>query len=207
MTYLSCENIKKLLEKRVPRPLGEYHHYSVMVLLVKRNGAYHLLFTKRSPDLLHQPNDISFPGGRHENEESYLETAFRETWEEIGIKKESIDLLGQTDYLITAAGAIITPFLGSISENTLKEISCNKDEVAEVFTVPLSYFQSNAPNVHYLALNPAPSPNFPYGKIVGGEDYPFATPKVPTYFYEYHDYVIWGITARITHHVSQLLLP
>jgi len=207
MIYLSAENIRQSLANRTPRPLGEYHHYSVLVLLVEQKEEHHLLFTKRSPDLLHQPSDVSFPGGRHENEESYLETALRETWEEIGIKKDFITILGQTDYLVTAAGAIITPFMGIIKESTLRQISCNKDEVAEVFTVPLSFFQCTAPHVHYLSLLPSPPSDFPYGKIVGGEDYPFATPRVPTYFYEYDNHVIWGITARISHHVSELLFP
>ncbi|MDY4135926.1 MAG: coenzyme A pyrophosphatase, partial [Terrisporobacter sp.] len=39
--------------------------------------------------------------------------------------------------------------------------------------------------------------SFPYDKIPHKDEYKFAEGEYPVWFYEYKDYVIWGITARI----------
>ena len=159
-----------------------------------------LLFTKRAEHLAHQPGDISFPGGRKEKNETPLETALRETQEELGILPEQITLLGKTDFMLTTSGALINPFVGYVSNITIEEISFNKDEVAEIFTVPLSFFRQTQPEVHFLYLSPFTEDTFPYDRITGGKNYPFVRPKIPELFYQYKQYTIWGITAQIAHH-------
>ena len=42
-----------------------------------------------------------------------------------------------------------------------------------------------------------PSEDFPYDKIPNKKDYRFAVGKYSVLFYEYKNYVIWGITAKI----------
>lgn len=197
--------IQAILKNRTPKPIGNYLHAAVMVLLFPVEEKLHILYCKRATHLKHQPGDTCFPGGRQEDNETPLQAALRETWEELGISYEHIQVLGQTDYIITAAGAIITPFVGYVENIMPQDILFSTDEVEEIFMVPLSYFIETEPDVHYLYLQPTTKEDFPYDSIFGGKEYPFARPKVPELFYHYYGNVIWGITAMITHHVIQLL--
>ena len=196
----SVQTIKTILENRIPQPIMQHIPSSVMLLLFSIENELHLLFTKRAEHLAHQPGDISFPGGRKEKNETPLETALRETQEELGILPEQITLLGKTDFMLTTSGALINPFVGYVSHITIEEISFNKDEVAEIFTVPLSFFRQTQPEVHFLYLSPFTEDTFPYDRITGGKNYPFVRPKIPELFYQYKQYTIWGITAQIAHH-------
>ena len=196
----SVQTIKTILENRIPQPIMQHIPSSVMLLLFSIDNELHLLFTKRAEHLAQQPGDISFPGGRKEKNETPLETALRETQEELGILPEQITLLGKTDFMLTTSGALINPFVGYVSNITIEEISFNKDEVAEIFTVPLSFFRQTQPEVHFLYLSPFTEDTFPYDRITGGKNYPFVRPKIPELFYQYKQYTIWGITAQIDHH-------
>ena len=205
MDAYSPAEIRQILENRTPRPIGKYLHSAVMVLLFQIDGNMHILFNKRAANLKHQPGDICFPGGRQEGNETPLETALRETWEELGIQQQSIEILGQTDYMITASGAVITPFVGFVKDIIPDDIRFSTDEVAEIFTVPITYFIETMPEVHYIRFKAEYSEDFPYERIAGGRDYRFSKPLVPEYFYDYCGHVIWGITARITEHVISLI--
>ena len=70
-------------------------------------------------------------------------------------------------------------------------------EVAEVFTVPLSFFRSTPPEVYAYDLIPQIPADFPYEAMGISPDYPWSRGKsdVPVWYYEGH--VIWGMTARI----------
>lgn len=204
-SYVSPDKIKSILKNRDPKPLGTYRYAAVMVLLFPIDGRLHILFTKRSRHLKHQPGDTSYPGGRQEGNETLLETALRETWEELGISCENIQVLGQTDFVITTAGVFVAPFVGYVENIAPENIPFSSDEVEDIFTVPISFFEETEPELHYLYLHPTTKEDFPYDSIFGGKDYPFARPKIPELFYHYGENVIWGITAMITHHVVELL--
>lgn len=195
------ENIKNKLQNKIPQPIVVRSCSSVMLLFFNINNEIHLLFTKRAQHLLHQPGDISFPGGRRENNETPIETALRETQEELGISPSNINVLGCTDFMLTAAGIMIRPFVAFVSDIAVEDIYFSRDEVDEIFTVPISFFKQTEPEIHYLYLKPFTNDDFPYERIQGGKNYPFACAKIPELFYQYHQYTIWGITAQITHHV------
>ena len=66
---------------------------AVLIPLVKKDNSYSILFELRSKTMKRQPGEISFPGGIIENNESPKEACLRETFEEIGIKEEDIDII------------------------------------------------------------------------------------------------------------------
>ncbi len=200
----SVQTIKAILKNRTPQPIIRHIPSSVMLLLFSMENELHLLFTKRAEHLTHQPGDISFPGGRRENGETALETALRETQEELGILPEQITVLGKTDFMLTTYGAFIMPFVGYVPNVKVEDIAFSKDEVAEIFTVPLSFFQQTKPEVHFLYLSPFTEDTFPYDRIAGGKNYPFFRPKIPELFYQYKQYTIWGLTAQIACHAVSL---
>ena len=81
----------------------------------------------------------------------------------------------------------------------------NKDEVEKVFTVPLSWLLTHEPYMHLISFQPVPSSDFPFDKIMNGAQYEWRTRLLEEWFFEYEDYTIWGMTARILKHFVHLL--
>lgn len=202
---LQPESLKNILMHHVPQPEGNYMQSAVMVLLFPGDVELQVLFTQRAFDLKSQPGDICFPGGRKEKNESLLEAALRETWEEIGIPSEEIQILGKPDFLITISGKMVTPFLGYVKSFPFENLIPNPQEVANVFLVPFSYFLDTNPKVSYVEYTPTLAEDFPYELIVGGRNYSWGKTKFPQLFYHYQNFVIWGITARIIHNIKNII--
>ena len=99
----------------------------------------------------------------------------------------------------------IYPFVGLLKDLKTNSIDFNSDEIEEIFTVPLSFFIENEPLKYYIHIEPRTDDDFPYHLIQNGKDYNWRKGKYPVYFYKYEDYIIWGITARITKNFIDLL--
>ena len=168
---------------------------AVLIPLVKKDNSYSILFELRSKTMKRQPGEISFPGGIIENNESPKEACLRETFEEIGIKEEDIDIISPLDVYVSHANLIIHPYLGLI-KNT-DNLNLNESEVDHVFLVPLNYLLDYDVTCYTNDVKVIPKDDFPYNKIPNKENYKFAQGDYPVWFYEYKNYVIWGITARI----------
>ena len=197
--------IQQTLSVHTPSPEGIFRYSSVLMPLFETENGYEFLFCKRSMALRHQPGDICFPGGRREGEETPLETALRETREEIGISEENIEILGETDFVITTYGAVITPFVALIKEMSPSDIKFNPDEVEETFTVPVSFFMETEPEQHFVSIKFDIPEDFPFEHIVGGKNYPWSKGKQPELFYFYNGNVIWGFTARIVKNFCSII--
>lgn len=168
---------------------------SVLIPLVKKDNSYFILFQLRSKTMKHQPGEICFPGGKIEDNELPLEACLRETYEEIGIKEDDINIISPLDIYVSHANLIIHPFLGLIKD--MNNLNINKSEVDHVFLVPLKYLLDYDVTCYTNDVKIIPSDDFPYHKIPHKENYKFAKGDYPVWFYEYKNYVIWGITARI----------
>lgn len=168
---------------------------SVLIPLVKKDNSYFILFQLRSKTMKHQPGEICFPGGKIEDNELPLEACLRETYEEIGIKEDDINIISPLDIYVSHANLIIHPFLGLIKD--MNNLNINKSEVDHVFLVPLKYLLDYDVTCYTNDVKIIPSDDFPYDKIPHKENYKFAKGDYPVWFYEYKNYVIWGITARI----------
>ena len=75
-----------------------------------------MLFTKRAATLRGHPGQMSFPGGRLEEGEDWADAALRETEEEVGIARESIEVLGRLDDAWSGAGHLIVPIVGWLDD-------------------------------------------------------------------------------------------
>lgn len=168
---------------------------SVLIPLVKFNGKYSILFELRSKKMRHQPGEISFPGGAIEKNETPKEACIRETCEEIGVSEDDIHIISPLDIYVSHSNLIIHPYVGEIKN--ISNLNINKDEVDHTFLVPIDYLIKYDPTLYTNDVKVIPNENFPYEKIPNKEDYQFAMGQYPVWFYEYKDYVIWGITARI----------
>lgn len=181
-----------------------YHQSAVIVPLVNENNVDYLLFEVRSANLIVQPGEICFPGGGIESEDKNpQEAAIRETCEELGIKKENIDLIGPLDILVTPFESIISPFVARI--HRYQDIRINTEEVESFFLVPVQFFLENPPQTFYNNIVIKPSPDFPYYLLPNGKTYNWRAGTYPVHFYIYKDKIIWGITARIVNHFIKLI--
>lgn len=185
-------------------------NYSVMVLFCKIKDEVNILFEKRAMNIA-QGGEISFPGGKIEKEDkSCIETALRETFEEIGIKKERIKNVTHYGKLLIPTGQLIDVQIGVIEDFSYDELKINTDEVEKVFLVPLSFFTETPPQVEKVMVENRPE----YSK--GNEERVFPVEKlgIPSkygkpwgrereiYFYKCQGEVIWGITGEIIYWVA-----
>ncbi len=194
-------DIDKIINKirnRVAKPLDIRKEYAVVLPLINIEGRWEIVYEVRSDNLKRQPGEISFPGGKVEEGESYRQAAIRETMEELNIGEENIKVIGELDFLVSRDNTIIYNFVAIIENIHLDDIRPNLDEVDHIFTVPVDFFIKNEPDLYYIDLQPAFRDNFPYNLVPNGKSYKWRMGKHSVYFYRYEDYVIWGYTARMT---------
>jgi 8-oxo-dGTP pyrophosphatase MutT (NUDIX family) len=163
-------------QKAVERAVG-YTPSAVLIPVYVKDGECHLVFTRRTEMVNHHKGQISFPGGgRHPQDATLMHTAIRESWEEIGLKPEDVEVLGELDDIATyTTNFVISPFVAAIPYPY--EFRLNPYEVDEIIEVPLS-----------VLLDPK---NFSQEVVSLGNQ------LILQYFYSHGDKVIYGATARI----------
>ena len=108
------------------------------------NYSYQLVMTGRSPKLKHHTGEMSFPGGKFDPkvDNSLKDTALRETYEEIGVSPEKINIIGNLDDLPTLTGWTIRVFVGLLDIPPDFKFSINKEEVAALVKIPIEYIST-----------------------------------------------------------------
>ncbi len=193
---MNFEQITDIFQQRKPTILRNHKHaqYAILLPLIEKDNGLHVLFEVRSHQLRRQPNEICFPGGRiEETDKTKAAAAIRETAEELGIDANQISGVSPLDYIISDIS--IYPFVGKLLFP--EQIHINANEVAEIFTVPLSFFLETPATIHTVKLKPEPAADFPYDLIPGGKNYRWRSRKLEEPFYQYEDRVIWGLTAKV----------
>ena len=117
---------------------------AVLIPLIKKNDGYHILFEVRSNKTLTTAWGNLFPGRPRERDETSMEASIRETCEELLISESNIKLYGPLDYFLSPAGLRIDPYLGELVNY---DGQYSNDEVSEIFTVPLAFFQNTPPKM------------------------------------------------------------
>lgn len=155
---------------------GTLKNASVLIPLQETEAGLEVVLTRRADHLYHHPGQVSFPGGKcEESDISVVDTALRESHEEIGIIQDDVEILGQLRQYHTITGYLITPIIGFIPPQYPFTIDDN--EVAEVFSVPLSHFLDESNHLRVKVSRRG------------------MTHKI--YFMPYMTYNIWGATAAI----------
>ncbi len=173
------ERLRQLLNHREKLCVVDSDRVSSAVLLplYNRQGQYHIVFIKRTETVKEHKGQISFPGGTYEETDSTcLETALRESYEEIGLHLEDIDVLGELDdEVTTTSNYIVSPFVGMIPWPY--RFQTNEYEVNEIIEVP----------IHALLDKDCHQPDT---EILNGQ-------VIESYVFHYQGRIIWGATARI----------
>jgi 8-oxo-dGTP pyrophosphatase MutT (NUDIX family) len=159
---------------------------AVLVGLVGRDQGLQILFTQRTAHLSQHPGQISFPGGRAEQEDrDSIATALRETREEIGLDQSKVEILGTLPDYFTITGYCVTPVVASIAD--IGELSSDQNEVAEIFEVPLDFLMDGR---HHQRRS----------LIMKDE-----AAKRTFYAMPYQNYFIWGATAGMLRNLFHFL--
>ncbi|WP_034293700.1 CoA pyrophosphatase [Herbaspirillum sp. RV1423] len=125
-------------EQRVRQVTGAPRPAAVLMPIIVRDEGPTLLFTQRTADLKDHAGQISFPGGRTElSDVSPVDTALRETEEEIGLARGHIEVIGSLPEYFTGTGYRVTPVAGLVRPPF--EVVPDPREVAEIFEVPLAF--------------------------------------------------------------------
>mgnify|MGYP003452125138 CR=1 FL=1 len=133
---------------------------SVLIPIVKKDNNYYILFEVRSSNLKFQPNEICFPGGKIDINETPYDAVIRETIEELGTTSNNIEIISQVDLLVIQSNMIIHPFVGYIKD--IDNLNINKDEVNHTFLVPISYLMQTEPTSYENEIHIVRDKNFPY---------------------------------------------
>ncbi|MFM9863355.1 MAG: CoA pyrophosphatase [Micropepsaceae bacterium] len=116
---------------RVLRPAA------VLIPIIERPSGLSVLFTRRADHLARHAGQVSFPGGRVDDEEDSIAAALRETEEEVGLARSYVDVRGELDRYETGTGFAIQPFVAFVRDGF--ELKIDASEVAEAFEVPFVF--------------------------------------------------------------------
>ncbi|ABP91424.1 NTP pyrophosphohydrolase including oxidative damage repair enzymes [Streptococcus suis 98HAH33] len=169
--------------------------------LVWSDNQWQVLYEIRS-ESISQPGEVSFPGGGVEVGETPQQAAVREVMEELNIQPEQIDILGEIDYLVLECSTVHC-FVGRLNLDWTTILP--NEEVARIFTVPLSTLLTTQPVYYQLDSQIVPDCDFPFERLRGGVDYPFSHHKRSVPFYENLSENIWGMTAQFTHRFTEIV--
>ncbi len=170
------ENRFSEMVNRPARPGG------VMVLLYPKNGELYLPLMKRPGYNGTHGGQVSFPGGKAEEQDlSLIETALRETEEEIGVKATDILVLGQlSELFIIASNFKVLPTVGILDH--APQFIPDPYEVESILEVPISQFYN---------LEKKGVEEMRFGKYV-----------IHSPYFKVEEHLVWGATAMM---LSELL--
>jgi peroxisomal coenzyme A diphosphatase NUDT7 len=131
---------------------------AVLIPFVMFDGEYHLVFEKRAASIA-QGDEVCFPGGIFDAavDTSLVDTAVRETVEEIGILPAQIRVDGCLDTFLTFRGVTVTPFIGILQLEQIDDLRPVPEEVDRVFSLPVALLRDHPPEIYHVRLEVKPS--------------------------------------------------
>ncbi len=182
----SHQKMRVIYDQSIELPFSKINstQAAVLILLYLADNEIYFFLTKRTDELKHHKGQISLPGGTQEGNEKLIDTALRETQEEIGINKTSISIIGTiTPLFVPVTGFMIYPFIGY----SLNKLDPKPDpvEVATIFSVNISDLL-NKENRTTEKRN------------IRGYDV-----QVP--YFKLNDYQVWGATSMILSEFRDLI--
>ena len=180
---MDLDNLKSKLSTPINPEIiddGKYRLASVLVVIYGKGPT--VVMTEKPKHMKFHAGEISFPGGKLDvNDSNLLETALRETSEEIGLNISKDQVIGQLEPVVTLnSGFLILPFVSVIDE--IPKLEANA-EVEKIFHIPLESF------LETVARDPDPSHNI----------------IQEMYTFEYENQIVWGASARILKQIQSCL--
>ena len=174
------------VDRKLDEPLRKrLRPAAVLIPIIERPHGLSLILTRRSASLRKHAGQISFPGGRYDRtDRDLLDTALRETEEEIGLPRSQVEVIGRLHDYPVLSYFMIRPYVAFVSPQ--QELVAEESEVAEIFEVPLADILD--PSNHYVYR----IRKFIYDRV---------------YFIPWQHRNIWGATAGILRELAEQLQP
>jgi len=176
------DNLRTMLTSKINPMLENYGKNKLASILVVIYGESPIVvMTEKPKHMKFHAGEISFPGGKSDSVDSnLLETALRETREEIGLTLRPDQVIGQLDPVITLnSGFTILPFVSVVDE--IPALSANA-EVEKIFHIPLESFLKT------MASDPNPTHNL----------------IQEMYTFEFQGNIVWGASARVLKQIADM---
>ena len=183
-------------EKNVPTPTA-----AILIPIVRDKDEPALLMEVRSLKV-RQPGEVCFPGGHIEEGETCMDAALRETYEELGIRPSSVNVLPGMEPEWHREKKYVYPVLAEIDPFEPESLLLRQEEVSEVFTMPLSWLLSHEPAVY--DISDPESEKLPV--ILRQYLRNYQRGPNTTYYWAYERYGIWGLTAMFLVRFRDMLL-
>lgn len=150
---------------------------AVLILLYELGDEVHFVLTQRPDYRGAHGGQISFPGGKYEDQDSDLfATALREAEEEVGVNRNIVNVIGSlSEYFVGASNHLVLPVVG-YAEQTPEFIPDDR-EVAEILSIPLFDLMDDA-RLKSTILE------------VGENRFRLNAP-----YFDLHEKIVWGATA------------
>ena len=177
------DDLKSILSNTInPKLETEENYRLASVLVVIYGNEPIVVMTEKPKHMKFHAGEISFPGGKLDADDSdLLQTALRETSEEIGLSITREQIIGQLEPVVTLnSGFLILPFISVIDK--IPTLAANA-EVEKIFHIPLEPFLKT------MAHDPNPSHNL----------------IQEMYTFEYQNQIVWGASARILKQIQSCL--
>ena len=180
---MHLDDLKSILSTSIDPRIetdGKYRLASILVVIYGKEPI--VVMTEKPKHMKFHAGEISFPGGKLDDIDSdLLQTALRETSEEIGLTITRDQVIGQLDPVVTLnSGFLILPFIAIVDE--IPPLAANA-EVENIFHIPLESFLKT------MANDPDPSHNL----------------IQEMYTFEYQNQIVWGASARILKQIQSCL--
>ena len=191
MTFVSTKNyydiiikaVKKSIHPEVPDNCG-FTPTSVIALITRDIEPCLLFIQKANGKNYPWSDQMAFPGGHADlTDADRKETALRELEEEMGISRNHVDTIGSIGHFQTINNRDIEAFVGFWDQN--QKIQFDASEIARFFLIPVTYLIGIHMKKNFI------------GRI----------PDIDELTYPFKDVVIWGATAKILHHLLEVLIP
>jgi len=149
---------------------------AVLLLVQQTPEGWSILLTQRSDNLKHHGGEVAFPGGMWEEDDHFpIDTALRESYEEVSLPRESVEVLGQLSPGWSRTGVEVTPIVGRLKHPV--ELRANIEETQAVFWLP----------IRYLLDDPRERTDI----------FTFRQQNIWVPAYQYGEYEIWGLTSSV----------
>jgi coenzyme A diphosphatase NUDT7 len=206
------EQLGQVLGRETIIARHKYFNAAVLVSFYEEAGGLYLVFEKRARNT-RQGGDLGFPGGaREKGDASFLETAVRETMEELGLRRDEIEVLGKLGTLVTPGGTLVEAYVGQLLVESLDALDYDRSEVEELVQIPFSFFIDTPPETYVLTVETQPY------RVTDGTRVPFPAQELglpemyhrswrgrdrTVYLYRYGERVVWGIAGEIVYETVQ----
>ncbi len=174
---------------------------AILIPVVRDKDGPVLLMEVRSLSV-RQPGEVCFPGGHIEAGETCIDTALRETYEELGILPSAVNVLQRMEPEWHMEKQCVYPVLAEIDPFDPERLLLRQEEVSEVFTMPIAWLLSHEPAVYDISDPESEKLPIILRKYLRN----YKRGNNTTFYWAYEQYGIWGLTARFLVRFRDILL-